>query len=79
MPLQSDKALFVARLFLKSFFVLLKAQDDYVSQLHVKFNEIQQYAVSTEEVRNWRPVLDMHVWLLHLQLELKLISDKYIL
>ena len=79
MPLQSDKALFVARLFLKSFFVLLKAQDDYVSQLHVKFNEIQQYAVSTEEVRNWRSVLDMHVWLLHLQLELKLISDKYIL
>lgn len=27
----------------------IKAQDDYVSQLHVKFNEIQQYAVSTEE------------------------------
>jgi len=36
------------------FFVLLKAQDDYISQLHVKFNEIQQYAVSTEEVRNAR-------------------------
>jgi len=27
----------------------IKAQDDYISQLHVKFNEIQQYAVSTEE------------------------------
>ena len=37
--------------FLRICFVLLKAQDDYISQLHVKFNEIQQYAVSTEEVR----------------------------
>ena len=50
----------MAGFFLNTFFVLLKAQDDYISQLHVKFNEIQQYAVSTEEVRNGSPVLDMY-------------------
>ncbi|KAJ7356037.1 hypothetical protein OS493_027434 [Desmophyllum pertusum] len=27
----------------------MKAQDDYISQLHVKFNDLQRYAVSTEE------------------------------
>ncbi|KAL9976053.1 hypothetical protein ACROYT_G013288 [Oculina patagonica] len=27
----------------------IKAQDDYISQLHAKFNDLQQYAVSTEE------------------------------
>lgn len=40
----------MTRFFLIMFLLLLQAQDDYISQLHVKFNDLQRYAVSTEEV-----------------------------
>lgn len=42
--------LFASKAILMCDFLILQAQDDYISDLLSKFNDLQRYAVSTEEV-----------------------------